>query len=406
MSIVRARVKRTRLHRAKFFTKLSTGAPKQAAPAPCRSASLPDNALGAPTPSLPSADPMPHLHTLLPQLWLQRGPGAWLLRPLSWLYAGVLQLRGWAYRQGWLHSGHPGIPVIVVGNVVAGGAGKTPTTMALVRHLQAKGLRVGVVSRGHGRTDREMREVLPDSPAGLVGDEPLLIRQQTGARVWVGASRLAAAQQMRRAHPELEVLVCDDGLQHLGLQRDLEICVMDERGAGNGWLLPAGPLREPWPRPVDLLLYTDGRQRPGAFAARRSLAPVAVNGRGEQRPLSAFFDSPVHAVAGLARPHAFFAMLQAQGLQLALTEALPDHARFEHWRAPSGDRPLLCTEKDAVKLWQHHPEAWAVPLQLEVPADFWRSIDEWLESQHLLPQTHRGHGQGSPVSSAHGHQTA
>lgn len=341
---------------------------------------------------------MPFLHAILPRIWLQRGPLAWLLLPVSWLYGGVWQLRGLAYRRGWLRSAHPGIPVMVVGNVVAGGAGKTPTTIALVQHLRRLGLQVGVVSRGHGRQGKDTCEVLGHSAPRLVGDEPLLIRRRTGAPVWVGASRLEAARALRQAHPEVQVLVCDDGLQHLAMQRDLEICVMDERGHGNGWLLPAGPLREPWPRAVDLLLYTDGKHRPGAHTARRMLAEHAINGRGETRPLRDFAGMPVAAVAGLARPQAFFSMLRAQGLDLIETRALPDHDGFDHWQPFGAGLPLLCTEKDAVKLWQHEPGAWAVPLELEVGPDFWRAIEDWLRQSGLVRL--------APLSSPHGQQTA
>ena len=335
---------------------------------------------------------MRSLHTTLPRLWLQRGPKVWPLLPLAWLYGALLGLRRLAFARGWLASGHPGLPVVVVGNVVAGGAGKTPTTLALVQHLRTRGLNVGVVSRGYGRQDGGVREVQPDSLAHEVGDEPLLIAQRSGVPVWVGASRLQAARALRQAHPEVQVLVCDDGLQHLALQRDLEICVMDERGAGNGWLLPAGPLREPWPRAVDLLLYTDGRTLPAAgtetfsahtFSARRTLAAEAVNGHGERRALAQWAGQPVDAVAGLARPEAFFDMLRAQGVQLAHTEALPDHADFAHWRPPTTGHPLLCTEKDAVKLWRQHPQAWAVPLRLAPEAGFLAAIDAWLQRQGL-----------------------
>jgi len=337
---------------------------------------------------------MRFLHAALPRLWLQRSPLAGLLLPLSWLYGALVWLRRSAYRRGWLASGHPGIPVIVVGNVVAGGAGKTPTTIALVQHLQAQGLQVGVVSRGHGRSDAAVRAVLRDSLPDQVGDEPLLIHQRTGAPVWVGASRLQAAHGLRQAHPGVQLLVCDDGLQHLALRRDLEICVMDERGAGNGWLLPAGPLREPWPRPVDVLLFTDGQPHAGAHAARRRLSAQATNAEGRTCLLSELRHTPVDAVAGLARPQAFFDMLRQQGLQLADTHALADHDRFEHWRATDNGRPLLCTEKDAAKLWPHQPGAWAVALQLQVQDSFWQAVDGWLLAQ------------GLPVSSAHGHQTA
>lgn len=324
------------------------------------------------------------LHVCLPRIWLERGLAAWLLRPVSWAYGALFALRRLAYRQGWRTSHHPGIPVIVVGNVVAGGAGKTPTTIALVKHLQAQGLAVGVVSRGHGRTSDKVCEVQANSSPADVGDEPLLISRHTAAPVWVGRSRVQAAIALRHAHPEVRVLVCDDGLQHLALQRDLEICVMDERGPGNGWLLPAGPLREPWPRSVDLLLYTDGMAHPGAHTAQRQLAPEAINGQGERLPLASCRDMPVDAVAGLARPEAFFAMLRAVGLTLAETWPLPDHDDFAHWHPTDTGRPLLCTEKDAVKLWARQPQAWAVPLQLTPEASFWVALDRWLREHQLL----------------------
>ncbi|MBM3387009.1 MAG: tetraacyldisaccharide 4'-kinase [Betaproteobacteria bacterium] len=327
---------------------------------------------------------MARLHAWLPGVWLQRSAAAWLLRPLSWLYGTLLALRRLAYRRGWRTSQHPGIPVIVVGNVVAGGAGKTPTTIALVQHLQARGIAVGVVSRGHGRAGADICAVQAARTPAEVGDEPLLIWQRTGAPVWVGRSRVQAAAALRRAHPEVRVLVCDDGLQHLALQRDLEICVMDERGPGNGWLLPAGPLREPWPRTVDLLLYTDGVARPGAHLAHRQLAREAHNGHGQRQALAALHDTPVDAVAGLARPEAFFAMLRQSGLHLADTWPLPDHDDFARWQPTRSGRPLLCTEKDAVKLWVHQPEAWAVPLQLQPAPGFWLAIDAWLRQRGLL----------------------
>lgn len=344
---------------------------------------------------------MPSLHTLLPRLWQRRSLLAWLLLPLSWLYRALLWLRHKGYRHGWLASGHPGAFVVVVGNVVTGGAGKTPMTIALVRHLQQRGYTVGVVSRGHGRSQRSVHEVQAGSTAAESGDEPLLIRQHTGAPVWVGSPRLQAAQQLLQAHPEVQVIVCDDGLQHLALQRDLEICLMDDRGMGNGWLLPAGPLREPWPRPVDLLVNTHGARDHAGFVARRRLDTEAVNAAGERRGLSAWADTPVDAVAGLARPEAFFKMLRASGLTLAQTRALPDHHDYADWSSKISPRPLLCTEKDAVKLWAHEPQAWAVPLLLEPEPAFWQALDALL-ARRGLPEP----GGPRPVSSPHGHQTA
>ena len=348
---------------------------------------------------------MPFLHQILPRIWQRRGLWAWLLWPLSGLYGALWRMRQLAYRRGWRASGHPGVVVLVVGNVVAGGAGKTPTAVALVQHLRAMGLRVGVVSRGHGRSTGDIRPVQADSTAAQVGDEPLLIWRHVAALqvpVWVGAERLHAARQLLQEHPDTQLIVCDDGLQHLALQRDLEICLMDDRGTGNGWLLPAGPLREPWPRPVDLLLYTHG-QKPGkqGFVAHRQLANHAVNGLGQRCSLAELTRQPVDAVAGLARPLAFFEMLQAQGLSLADTFALPDHDDFAQWRPTTSGRPLLCTEKDAVKLWAHQPEAWAVPLHMAPEPGFWQALDTLLRQRGLpLPAAQ------APVSSVHGQQTA
>lgn len=326
---------------------------------------------------------MPRLHTLLPRIWTGRGLLARLLLPLAWVYGALLRVRHTAYRRGWLASGHPGAFVMVVGNVVVGGAGKTPTTMAIVQHLGQLGLRVAVVSRGHGRTLTQVRQVDATSTAAEVGDEPLLIWRHTAVPVWVGAQRLNAAQQLLQAHPEVQLIVCDDGLQHLALQRDLEICLMDDRGSGNGWLLPAGPLREPWPRSVDLLLHTQGHTDGSGFAAQRILATEAVNGHGERCPLHTLAKQPVDAVAGLARPEAFFDMLRAQGLDLAETHALPDHHDYAHWRPSTTGRPLLCTEKDAVKLWAHQPEAWAVPLRMQAEPAFWRALESRLRQAGL-----------------------
>ncbi len=336
------------------------------------------------------------VHQWLPAQWLGRGLWAQVLRPLSWVYGALWLVRQQAYRWGYWQRQRVPATVIVVGNVVAGGAGKTPTTIALVQHLQAQGWAVGVVSRGHGRQNmQDTRSVRPQDGPALVGDEPVLIHQATGAPVWVGRERAEAARQLLRAHPGVRIIVCDDGLQHLALARDIEICVMDQRGVGNGWLLPAGPLREPWPRAVDLLLHTEKSALNGGFQARRSLAAWGVNAAGQRTPLSALQGQSVDAVAGLARPEAFFDMLRELGLQLAHTHALPDHADFADWPQTPPDqpllRPLLCTEKDAVKLWRRQPQALAVPLQLDVEAGFWAALDALLAERA-----------GSPVSSAHG----
>ncbi len=318
----------------------------------------------------------------LPQIWLSRGWIAWALRPVSWVYGALLALRRLAYATGLAQTHRLPACVIVVGNVVAGGAGKTPMTMALVKHLLAQGLRVGVVSRGHGRRTHDTRAVQANSAPQDVGDEPLLICQSTGAPVWVGASRADAGRQLLQAHPDVQVIVCDDGLQHLALARDIELCVMDERGVGNGWLLPAGPLREAWPRPVDLWVHTGRPALPGGFQAPRQLADHALRSNGQKVALQDLKGLPIHAVAGLARPEAFFDMLRQKGLTLACTTALPDHHDYKDWHASDAGTPLLCTEKDAAKLWAHDPQALAVPLQIMPEPAFWQALDA-LMAPHL-----------------------
>jgi len=317
----------------------------------------------------------------LQKVWQTRSLAAWALWPLSLVYRTLVGVRRRLYGAGLLTAHHPGRPVIVVGNVIAGGAGKTPVVIAMVQHLQSRGLRAGVISRGYGRTTRDCRAATPDSPPGEVGDEPALIARSCGVPVFVAPRRLAAAQALLAAHPDTDILVCDDGLQHLALARDLEICIFNDDGVGNGLLLPAGPLREPWPRAVDWVLYTGEAPPPGTDPARahrvqRRLASFAVRQDGSRVPLSRLQGQLLHAVAAVARPESFFAMLRAESLHIAQADALPDHYDFDSWkRLTSNDYTLICTEKDAVKLWQHHPDALAVPLQLHIDPAFFDALD-------------------------------
>ena len=304
--------------------------------------------------------------------WQSRGLWARLLWPLSRLYAWA-QARN-ARQQTRRHERLPAV-VLVIGNVIAGGAGKTPLTIAVAQHLRQRGLQVGVISRGHGRKDQGTRAVNAGSSADEVGDEPLLIWQRTRLPVWVARQRVQAGRALLQAHPEVQVIVCDDGLQHLALARDIEICVMDERGIGNGWLLPAGPLREPWPRPTDLLVHAPGHAFAGGHAVQRRLMDAAIDGDGRRWPLQHLQGRAVDALAGIARPEVFFALLRQQGLRLRHTLALPDHAPLQDWHPPGDDTPVLCTEKDAVKLWPRWPQVLAVPLALSLPAAFFRALD-------------------------------
>ena len=334
----------------------------------------------------------------LQHIWQKRGGAAWALWPAALLYGALVALRRTLYRTGLLRSEHPGRPVIVVGNVIAGGAGKTPVVIALVKHLQAQGLQVGVISRGYGRSTQDCRAVLPGSPASEVGDEPALIARSfagdAAVPVFVAPRRITAARALLAAHPGTDVIVCDDGLQHLALKRDLEICIFNDQGVGNGWLLPAGPLREPWPRRVDFVLHA-GTTAPGgttasAFGMQRRLAPWAMRSDGSQVPLAQLRGQPLHALAAVARPGDFFAMLKSEGLTLEHTEALPDHYDFNSWkRPPDARQAVICTEKDAVKLWALHPEALAVPLAVQIDPPFFDALDMKLPALRAQVAAHR-----------------
>jgi tetraacyldisaccharide 4'-kinase len=317
--------------------------------------------------------------------WTRRGALAWLLWPASMIFAGLGAARRGLYRAGVFKTQRVGaqMPVVVVaGNVVAGGAGKTPVVIALVRHWQSRGLAVGVVSRGYGRRTGDCRAVQGDSPASEVGDEPALIRRATGAPVFVAARRVEAARALLAAHPATQVIVSDDGLQHYALQRDIEICVFDDRGIGNGFLLPAGPLREPWPRQVDLVLHSGSHPAFAGYTARRSLAEFAVRQDGTRVALAELSGQPLAGVAAIARPEGFFDMLRQQGLTLARTIALPDHYSFDSVASiPDDGCTLICTEKDALKLWRGRPDALAVPLQFAPEAAFLAAVDALLDAK-------------------------
>lgn len=315
--------------------------------------------------------------------WLRRGVLASLLLPLAALYGAITRVRRLLFRFGLFEVIRVGVPVIVVGNVIAGGSGKTPVVLAIVRHLQSQGLRVGVVSRGHGRNTTDCREVSNDCDPAEVGDEPALIRYSTGAPIFVARRRAEAAQALLARHPDTQVIVSDDGLQHLSLGRDIEICVFDDRGVGNGWLLPAGPLRETWPRRCDMVLHTGLRPAFAGFTAIRRLADEAVHNNETRTPLADLVGQQVDAVAAIASPDAFFDMLASRGLSIEHRIALPDHDSFNGWvwPYPRATR-LLCTEKDAMKLWRSTPDALAVPLVFEPEPAFLAALNAKLSSAY------------------------
>jgi tetraacyldisaccharide 4'-kinase len=333
------------------------------------------------------------------RLGARRGVGAVLLLPLAALYALGLFLRRMPYRLGLHAPVRLPVPVIVVGNLVAGGAGKTPTVIALVEALRQAGRRPGIVSRGYGGETRSALSVRPDTPASRVGDEPVLESRRTGAPVFVGRDRVAAAQALLSSHPDTDVLVADDGLQHLRLARDVQVLVFDERGAGNGWLLPAGLLREPMrpaARALDVVLYNAERPSttlPGYVAARGLAGAVSLQdwwqgAAPSLQTLRSLRGRRVHAVAGVARPARFFEALRKAGLDIEPI-ALPDHAAFDALPWPPDARDVVLTEKDAVKLPAGgigSATVWVAALDFRLPpafvAEVLRRLDAARDARH------------------------
>ncbi len=342
---------------------------------------------------------------ILQQTWRKRGLLACLLWPASRIYGLLIKIRHQLYHTGFFRSEKLPVPVLVVGNVVAGGAGKTPLVMALVQHLQERGLKVGVLSRGYGRIGSVCQEVLADTPVSQSGDEPALIKQATGAPVFVAPSRIEAARALLQAHPAIQLLICDDGLQHYALQRDIEIAVFDDRGVGNGWLLPAGPLREPWPERlyggIDLVLHTGQTPAFQGFTATRELSGHGLAADGKAFSMNSLRGQKVIALAAIANPDAFFDMLRAYGLTLSETISLPDHYDFSDYQLTvDRDTTLLCTEKDGVKLFilpsMTSVRVLAVPLRFSPEPAFIAAVDALITP--LLFS-----GLNSPLPSRHGH---
>jgi len=331
-----------------------------------------------------------------------RAPPAWWFdgarvpvwaRALSRLYARLTRLRHWLYRRGFKRIVKVPVPVIVVGNLIAGGSGKTPLVIALVERLSAAGFTPGVASRGYGREhSRHARWVDVETAPKLGGDEPVLIARRTGVKVRVDANRAAAAQALIAAG--CDVIICDDGLQHYGLHRDLEIEVIDgQRGYGNGRLIPAGPLREPAERGerCDFRVVNIGDDESFTLP----YWPMYLECTHAQPltgtrpvPLSRFQGMRIHAVAGIGHPERFFTMLRVQGLAI-VPHAFPDH----HLYTPedlhfSSALPILMTEKDAVKCTGFAGEdMYHLPISARLPEAFWVTLLDRLTALQRPPST-------------------
>ncbi|MDQ3617272.1 MAG: tetraacyldisaccharide 4'-kinase [Pseudomonadota bacterium] len=329
----------------------------------------------------------------MPQYWYGDSPIPLHARLLSAIYAAATALRRRLYRLGVLRRRHPGVPVIVVGNITAGGAGKTPLTIALVERLRSEGWTPGVASRGYGRDNGEPVWVGGDIDPCIAGDEPLLIARRSGVKVRVDRDRAAAARELARAG--CDIVVCDDGLQHYRLARDIEIEVVDgRRRYGNGQLLPAGPLRELPERGArcDFRVINGGGSQavesgfgewPMRLLGDRAM-PLAG---GRPRALASFAGHRVHAVAGIGDPERFFAMLRKLDIAV-VPHAFPDHHRYRASDFEFGSRlPVLMTEKDAVNLPPKGSagfvadQFYSVPVRAELPEAFWISLLNRLSRQ-------------------------
>jgi len=319
--------------------------------------------------------------------WYGRGRVPWWCAPLARLYGAVTGLRRLAYRRGWLRSERLPVPVIVVGNLTAGGTGKTPLTLALVEALRARGHRPGVVSRGHGGRQRDpmLLDERPD-PAE-VGDEPCLIRAG-GVPVAVGRDRPAAARLLLDAG--CDVIVADDGLQHYRLARDVEICVIDgTRRFGNGRLLPAGPLREPLARlrGVDFRVCNGGTAATGEVPMRLQGDSAQALSDGREQPLDAFAGRRLHAVAAIGHPQRFFDSLRERGIE-AVVHPFADHHAFVRADLDFGDQlPVLMTAKDAVKCRRlaRPGDWWSVPVRAVLPDAFFDALERRLGGASVDP---------------------
>ncbi len=325
----------------------------------------------------------------LQRQWYQRAsPPLWLL-PFSLLFALMLRLRCWMVGLGWFSIHRLPVPVVVVGNITVGGTGKTPLTLALVAVLQRQGWHPGIISRGYGGTVLDVCAVHADDNPAEVGDEPVLMANRARVPVWVAQDRVRAGRALLRAHPEVNVLISDDGLQHLALARDMEIAVVDgQRLLGNGALLPAGPLREPGSRldSVDAVVVNglprhDFPTRSPQFGMTlQGSTWVSLSRASEQVPLMHFRGQTCHVVAGIGNPERFFEYVENLGITV-IPHVFPDHHAYVpeelHFDLLA---PLLMTEKDGIKCRRFAlPSTWMLPVDAMLDPGFEALVENTLQ---------------------------
>lgn len=331
-------------------------------------------------------------------IWRRRGAPACLLYPLSLVFLGLSALRRMLYRLGFLPAYRLPVPVVVVGNLIVGGAGKTPLILHLATTLRSQGRRPGIISRGYRGCAKDAMAVTADSDPALVGDEPLLLARRGSCPVYVGRDRVAAGRTLLQDHPDCDVILADDGLQHYRLARDVEIVVFDARGVMNGWQLPAGPLREPLSRlaTVDAIVLNhgdEGHESPTLLGAAVSPAPtfrMRLVGRRFHRLDDArmtcspaeFPGQRLHAVAGIGDPQRFFSHLRALGLDF-VAHPFADHHRYRKADLIYDGDAILTTEKDAVKLARLALPlpVWVLPVTAELTPDLAPLIVEKLNGR-------------------------
>jgi len=321
----------------------------------------------------------------LEQAWYERGILTQLLRPLSWVYLAIVNLRRFLYRHGIKKGVKLPVPVIVVGNISVGGTGKTPLVIWIANYLKQAGRKPGVVSRGYGGRARSWpQQVRPDADPVIVGDEAVVISRRTGCPMAVGPDRVADGQALLQ-YAGVDVIISDDGLQHYALERTVEIAVIDGiRRFGNGFCLPAGPLRELRTRldEVDCRV-TNGvaaqGEVPMRYKAERAINLVTQ----EVRTLDDFKNQTVNAIAGIGNPDRFFNFIRAGGFRIN-TRAFPDHHTFSPNEIDfPDDEALFMTEKDAVKCQRFARENWwYIPVDAVLPDSFGAELLKLLEEPH------------------------